>query len=75
MRFLRVGAFVVGALCLLACVASCGTVRSKGDGAVWTIGEAGIWIGAPGLFIGMGYSYRDATYSDESPATGLWSDS
>ncbi len=46
-----------------------------GDGAVWTIGEAGIWIGMPGLFIGMGYSHREGAYSDESPATGLWGDS
>ena len=45
-----------------------------GDGAVWAIGEAGIWIGMPGLFIGVGHSHRAGAYSDETPAPGLWGD-
>ena len=45
-----------------------------GDGAVWTIGQTGIWIGMPNLFIGIGTSFADATYSDETVKTGVWGD-
>lgn len=44
------------------------------NGPVWTIGQQGIWIGLPGLFIGIGQHFITGEYTEETAETGQWSD-
>ncbi len=45
-----------------------------GEGAVWQLGEVGIWLGMGGLRLGVGYPHRQGTYSDESLTVAAHSD-
>ena len=45
-----------------------------GDGAVWTLGETGIFLGMPGLYLGLGLTHRNGVYADESESEGSWGD-
>ena len=40
----------------------------------WYLGEVGIWLGLPGLYLGWGLPHRIGAYADEAPATGKWGD-
>ena len=60
-------------------MAEAGTFQSESaaagnfdDGAVWTLGESGIWLGMGGLLLGVGYPHREGSFSDESASPGSW---
>lgn len=41
-------------------------------GAIWQLGEQGIWLGMPGLRLGVGLPHREGSFSNESPDAGSW---
>jgi len=44
-----------------------------GEGNVWTLGETGIYLGMPGLYLGVGFPDKLGKYSNDLPAEGQFS--